>query len=269
MKSINYHYSHHPRAIIADDEEHLLEHLASQLQRAWPELQIIAKAPNGLEALRLIDEHAPEVVFLDIRMPGLTGLDVAKHLATSERAPHIVFITAYDQYAVDAFEHCAIDYLLKPPSQERIDKTVAKLKTALRDKSASLPLDALQRLVQQISERAVPAPVVRQNLQWIRAARAGETRLIAIDEVIYFQSNDKYTSVFTQDGESLIRTPLSELREQLDSEQFWQIHRGTVVAVKQISGSKLDFRGRLMVSLKTRSEQLVVSRNYVALFKQM
>ena len=269
MKSINYHHSHHPRAIIADDEEHLLEHLASQLQRAWPELQIIAKAPNGLEALRLIDEHAPEVVFLDIRMPGLTGLDVAKRLASSERAPHIVFITAYDQYAVDAFEHCAIDYLLKPPSQERIDKAVIKLKTALRDKAATLPVDALQSLLQQMSQHALPVPVVRQSLQWIRAAQGGETRLIAIDEVIYFQSNDKYTSVFTQDGESLIRTPLSELRDQLDSEKFWQIHRSTVVAVKQIASTKLDFRGRLMVNLKARSEQLVVSRNYLALFKQM
>lgn len=227
----------------------------------------MAKAANGIEALRLIDELAPDIAFLDIRMPGLTGLEIAAKL-DSERAPHLVFITAYDQYAVDAFEHAAVDYLLKPPSSERLAKTVAKLKLALLKDSPVVPDQTLQNLLKQLSGQLVlaPAPVA---LHWIRAAQGNETCLIPIGEVIYFQSNDKYTSVFTADGESLIRTPMRELREQLDSKLFWQIHRSTVVAARYIAGTKLDFRGRLMVKLKGRSEQLVVSRNYVDLFKQM
>ncbi len=235
----------------------------------------MAKAANGLEALRLIDELAPDIAFLDIRMPGLTGLEIAARL-DSARAPHLVFITAYDQYAVDAFEHSALDYLLKPPSGERLTKTVAKLKLALARDSAPSAVAKMsdqtwQTLLQQLSGQLALAPTVQAaaNLQWIRAAQGKETRLIPIGEVVYFQSNDKYTSVFTADGESLIRTPMRELREQLDSELFWQIHRSTVVAAKYIAGTKLDFRGRLMVKLKGRTEQLVVSRNYVDLFKQM
>lgn len=233
----------------------------------------MAKAANGIEALRLIDELAPDIAFLDIRMPGLTGLEIAARLDDA-RAPHLVFITAYDQYAVDAFEHAAIDYLLKPPSGERLAKTVAKLKLALAKGSAPSAVakmsdQTLQTLLQQLSGQLALAPTAQSNLQWIRAAQGSETRLIPIAEVVYFQSNDKYTSVFTADGESLIRTPMRELREQLDSALFWQIHRSTVVAAKYIAGTKLDFRGRLMVKLKGRTEQLVVSRNYVDLFKQM
>ena len=228
-----------------------------------------ARAANGLEALRMIDEEAPDVAFLDIRMPGLTGLEVAARLADSLRPPHIVFITAFDQYAVEAFEHSAVDYLLKPASQERLDKAVAKLKTRLSAAAApALPAAALQALLSQLGVAAAPAPAPAP-LQWIRAAHGDETRLIPVDEVIYFQSNDKYTSVFLADGESLIRTPLSKLREQLDDKQFWQIHRSVIVAARHISGTRQDFRGRLMVQLKGRPEQLVVSRNYVDLFRQM
>ncbi|MBA5604348.1 response regulator transcription factor [Duganella sp. FT3S] len=285
----------HPRAIIADDEAHLRDHLQTQLASAWPELRIVAKAANGLDALRLIDEQAPDVVFLDIRMPGMTGLDVAARLASGERPPRIVFVTAYDQYAVAAFEHAAVDYLLKPVSQERLGRTVAKLKAALQAQpglggagapavapvSGDASAAALQALLQQLAGHlgvpggvpAAPAPVpataTAASLQWIRAAHGDETRLIPIEDVIYFQSNDKYTSVFLAEGESLIRTPLSKLREQLDEQQFWQIHRSVIVAARHVAGTRQDFRGRLMVQLKGRPEQLVVSRNYVDLFRQM
>ncbi len=241
------------------------------MAQLWPELRVVAKAANGVEALRLIDELAPDVAFLDIRMPGLSGLDVAARLAGAA-APHIVFVTAYDPYAVDAFEHSALDYLLKPASAERLGKTIAKLKAALQSKPTP-PDPALKALLSQLSGQlaasAPPAPAQSGPLQWIRAAQGGETRLIPIDEVVYFQSNDKYTSVFTPDGESLIRTPLRDLKDQLDPALFWQIHRSTVVAARHIAGTKVDFRGRLMVKLKGRTEQLVVSRNYVDLFKQM
>jgi DNA-binding LytR/AlgR family response regulator len=215
--------------------------------------------------LRLVDELAPDVVFLDIQMPGMTGLDVAARLASGEQGPHIVFITAHDHYAVQAFEHSACDYLLKPASLERLGRTVARLKAALRDKPSG-EVEALRALLRQLGVAPAAAP---PPLQWIRAAHGRETRLISIDEVVYFQSNDKYTSVFLQEGESLIRTPMRQLREQLPEAQFWQIHRGIIVAAKFVESTHTDFRGRLMVKLKGRPEQLVVSRNYVDLFRQM
>ena len=206
------------------------------------------------------------MVFLDIQMPGMSGLEVAAQLAAGEHGPYIVFITAHDHYAVEAFEHSARDYLLKPASVERLTRTVVKLKAALRDKPAG-EAEALRALLRQLGvATAEPAP---QPLQWIRAAHGRETRLISIGEVVYFQSNDKYTSVYLQEGESLIRTPMRQLREQLDEAQFWQIHRSIIVAAKFIESTHTDFRGRLMVKLKGRPEQLVVSRNYVDLFRQM
>ena len=263
-----------PRALIADDEEHLRDYLEAQLKTAWPELRVIAKAANGLEALRLIDEEAPDVAFLDIRMPGMTGLDVAARLVAGARPPLIVFVTAFDQYAVEAFEHSAVDYLLKPAGEERLAKTVAKLKGKLEAPAASsapaaISAATLRALLQQLSGAAAAPAAPAPSLQWIRASQGDQTRLISIDEVIYFQSNDKYTSVFLADGESLIRTPISKLREQLDEQQFWQIHRSVIVAAKHVAGTRQDFRGRLMVQLRDRPEQLVVSRNYVDLFKQM
>jgi len=228
------------------------------------------RAANGIQALELIDELAPDVVFLDIQMPGLTGLDVAARLFGGGRAPRVVFTTAHEQYAVHAFEHAAFDYLLKPIGLERLQRTVDRLREALRS-AAPVPAvapDALQALLRQLG-MASPSAAAAPALQWIRAAQGQETRLIAVDEVIYFQSNDKYTSIFLADGESLIRTPLSKLKEQLDPQQFWQIHRGVIVAAKHVAGTRTDFRGRLHVKLKGREEQLVVSRNYVDLFRQM
>jgi DNA-binding LytR/AlgR family response regulator len=247
----------------------LLEYLQTQLAAAWPECKVVARAANGLDALRLIDELALDVVFLDIQMPGLNGLGLAEKLGEDGKAPHIVFVTAYNEYAVQAFEHSALDYLLKPVLAERLAKTVAKLKSALATKTPPVAADALRTLLQQLNVPAPPATPASAPLQWIRAAHGEETRLIAIDEVIYFQSNDKYTSVFLQDEECLIRTPLSKLREQLDDAKFWQIHRGVIVAARHVAGTHTDFRGRLVVKLKGRSEQLTVSRNYADLFRQM
>jgi len=216
-----------------------------------------------VQALELIDALAPDVVFLDIQMPGLTGIELAARLCQGAKPPRVVFTTAYDHYTLQAFEHAAFDYLLKPIGLERLQRTVERLKQAL---PAPVPApDALQALLRQLGV-AAPAPA---PLQWIRAAHGQETRLISIDEVIYFQSNDKYTSVFLADGESLIRTPLSKLKEQLDPQKFWQIHRGVIVAARHVAGTRTDFRGRLLVRLKGREEQLVVSRNYVELFRQM
>ncbi|WP_229258428.1 LytR/AlgR family response regulator transcription factor [Duganella rivi] len=242
------------------------EYLEGQLKTVWPELRVVARAANGIEALSMIDELAPDVVFLDIRMPGLTGLDVADRLLKGAKPPHIVFVTAFDQYAVEAFEHSAVDYLLKPASLERLEKTVTKLKARM---ATPVPAATLQALLAQLAVTPAPAPAAAAPLQWIRASHGEETRLIPIEEVIYFQSNDKYTSVFVADGESLIRTPISKLREQLDEQQFWQIHRSVIVAARHVAGTRQDFRGRLMVQLKGRPEQLVVSRNYVDLFRGM
>ncbi|MFK3739953.1 LytR/AlgR family response regulator transcription factor [Massilia sp. TN1-12] len=276
-----------PVAVIADDEPHLLAYLEEQLALAWPALRIAGRAANGIEALRLVDELAPDVVFLDIQMPGLSGMQLAEKLcAEGTRAPRIVFTTAHEHYALQAFEQSAFDYLLKPIRLERLQRTVARLQETLAQATtASAPAvdpaaaGMLVQLMRQLGMAApgdVPASVpvsapaaASAPLQWIRAAQGQETRLIAVDEVIYFQSNDKYTSVFVADGEHLIRTPLRQLREQLDPQQFWQIHRGVIVAARHVAGTRTDFRGRLLVRLKGREEQLVVSRNYVDLFRQM
>jgi DNA-binding LytR/AlgR family response regulator len=261
------------RALIADDEPHLLAYLEEQLALAWPELQVVGRAGNGIEALRLIDELAPDVVFLDIQMPGLNGLQLASRLGDGASAPHVVFITAHEQYALQAFDSEAFDYLLKPVRQERLQRTVARLREVLASREsapAAGPGTAAQvaRLLRQLG---IPLPDAAEAapLQWIRAAQGQETRLIAVDEVLYFQSNDKYTSVFIADGEHLIRTPLRQLRDQLDPQHFWQIHRGIIVAARHVAGTRTDFRGRLLVKLKGRQEELVVSRNYAELFRQM
>ena len=229
----------------------------------------ITRAANGVQALELIDALAPDVVFLDIRMPGLNGLDLAARLCAGDSPPRIVFTTAHEEYALAAFEHAAFDYLLKPVKPERLARTVERLRATLQAPAAAPAVapEALQALLRQLG--VAPAASAPTPLQWIRAAQGHETRLIAIDEVVYFQSNDKYTSIYLANGESLIRTPLSKLKEQLDPQQFWQIHRSVIVAARHVAGTRTDFRGRLHVKLKGRSEELVVSRNYVDLFRQM
>ena len=249
------------RALIADDELNLAEHLKAMLARAWPEAQILPIAANGLEALRAIDDEAPEVAFLDIRMPGLTGLELAGRI---EAKTHVVFVTAYDQYAVEAFDRDAVDYLLKPVTEERLAKCVERLRRKLRD-AQSPP--QLAEMLQRIAS-AIPG-AGGGKLRWVRALKGEEVQQIAVDDVLYFQAADKYTCVITRAGESLIRTPLAELAGQLDAEVFWQIHRGTVVNMNEVASTRRDLGGRVFVRLKDGSSELPVSRAYAHLFKQM
>jgi DNA-binding LytR/AlgR family response regulator len=256
-----------PRALIAADEPRLASDLAEKLAAAWPELQVAGIAANGAEALRLIEEHDPDILFLDVRMPGLTGLEVARR---AEEGVHIVFVTAYDQYALEAFEHAAVDYLLKPVTDERLAETIRRLRERLNAPAASAELkstlDALARVLPGLAGSAGDAP---ERLAWIRASVGNQVRVIAVDDVSYFQANDKSTSVFTADGEALIRTSLRELSDQLDPQRFWQIHRGTIVNVAHVAATSRDLAGRTLIKLKARPETLLVSRAFAHRFRQM
>ncbi|MBL8510148.1 MAG: response regulator transcription factor [Betaproteobacteria bacterium] len=250
-----------PLAIIADDETHLANYLRDQLAALWPELHIAGIARNGPEALKLIDDIAPHIVFLDIRMPGLTGLEVASRL---DSRTHIVFVTAFDQYAVEAFDREAADYLLKPVQSERLARTVTKLKDKLANNEAGGNISALlKQLAQNLPVTGSP------YLRWIRASTGDVVRQIAVDDILYFQAQDKYISVYTAGSESLIRTPLSELASQLNPNEFWQIHRSIIVNVNHIAATQRDLMGRTLVKLKNSKTELPVSRAYTHLFKQM
>ena len=246
-----------PTALLADDEPHLVAHLAQRLAALWPELRIAGTAANGLEALERIQDLRPHMAFLDIRMPGLSGLEVAARLTVPCR---LVFVTAFDQFAVEAFEREAVDYLLKPVDDERLGRTLARLRTSL---AAPPPEDLLARLRDLLATAPGLGP-----LRWIKAQAGQTVRLVAVDEVHYFQASDKYTSVVTRDAELLIRTPIKDLAGQLAPDQFWQIHRSTLVTVRQIAGVKHDAVGRLTLHLKNRPETLQVSRGYAHLFRQ-
>lgn len=255
-----------PTAIVADDEPRLAAFLVGRLAALWPELAIAGTAANGPEALALIDAESPDVAFLDIRMPGLTGLEVAR---ATGRDVHVVFVTAFDHYAVEAFERDAVDYLLKPVTDERLAATVARLKARL---AAGAPapelaqaIAALARLAPGLANGAPPGA----RLAWIRASVGAQVRMIPVDEVCYFQANDKYTSVFTPDGEALIRTPLKELAAQLDPDRFWQVHRGTIVNLAHVASTARDLAGRVFIALRARPEKVAVSRAFAHLFRQM
>ena len=254
------------RAVIADDEPNLSRYLRERLAVLWPELEIVGIAANGPEAKALIASLEPQIAFLDIRMPGLSGLDVARALA----GVHVVFVTAFDQYAVEAFERAAVDYLLKPVSDERLEATIERLKERLAAAAPAIAPEIAEALA--LLRRHLP-PTGRdasgERLAWIRAAVGAQVRLISVDDVCYFSANDKYTSVFTGDGEALIRTPLKELAAQLDPERFWQIHRGAIVNVAHVAATTRDVTGRVKVKLKGRSETLAVSRAYAHRFRQM
>ena len=249
------------RALIADDEANLAQHLAARLGVEWPELEILPIAANGLEALRALDDDNPEVAFLDIRMPGLTGLEVA---GRAEAHTHVVFVTAFDQYAVEAFEREAVDYVLKPVTDERLAACVARLKRKLAVDERPPALDAV---LAQLA-RALPG-AAGGKLRWIRALVGDEVRQIPVDEVLFFRASDKYTCVITRAGESLIRTPLMELAQQLDAEVFWQIHRGTVVNMNEVASTRRDLGGRVFVKLRDGRTELAVSRAYAQRFRQM
>ncbi|RJR54431.1 MAG: DNA-binding response regulator [Desulfobacteraceae bacterium] len=251
------------KAIIADDETELRNYLRSLLAETWPELVVCGEAANGKKALELVENKHPQIAFLDIRMPGLSGMDVAKRIAGG---CHIVFVTAYDRYAVEAFEREAVDYLLKPVSRERL--LLTKKRLLERIEAASTPSPHLSDLVQRLlSKLSVPAG--REYLQWIKTHHRDAIRLIPVEEIDYFKADDKYTMVMTGEGESLIRTSIRELAEELDPARFWQIHRGTIVNASRIESVSHSLTGRGVVRLKGRSETLTVSRSYLHLFKQM
>ncbi len=251
-------------AIIADDERLMREQLRARLAEVWPELQVVAEAKNGEEAVNMVRQHGPDLAFLDIRMPGMTGIEAARHIGD---ACHIVFITAYNEYAVDAFEHGAVDYVLKPAQAERLATTVSRLQKRLGSKPSDL--GALLSKLSAKLDAAAGGSAQPSHLQWIQASVGQQLRLIPTAEVLFFRSDEKYTRVQTESFEALIRKPIRELIDELDPEQFWQIHRATIVNATAIAGVTRDFRGRQLVLVKGHPEKLEVSRNYTHLFKQM
>ncbi len=277
-----------PRAVIADDERLMRDQLRARLMEVWPELDIVAEAKNGLEAVQLVQQHRPDIVFLDIRMPGLTGVEAARQIAQlpapensdgsededRDLLPEIVFITAYDQYAVEAFEQGVADYVLKPAERDRLALTVERIRKRLAarqagDGAADAPAGPhLQQLLHQLSARLNPG-AAPHYLQWIQATVGQAIQMIPVDEVLFFISDEKYTRVQTAQVEALIRKPIKELVDEVDPQLFWQIHRSTLVAVKSIAGVTRDFRGRQIVSVKGHGQKLEVSRSYTGLFKGM
>jgi DNA-binding LytR/AlgR family response regulator len=251
------------KAIIADDEDQLRSYLKSRLSDVWPELIISGEARNGQEALEMIRKTQPHIAFLDIRMPGLSGMDVAKKIGGS---CWVVFITAYDQYAVEAFESEAIDYLLKPVTRERLEKTTNRLKKQIA--TSSEPPADLSSMVERMMTTFANKDM-STYLQWIRTQQGEEIRLIAVEEVYYFKASDKYTLVITKEGESLIRKPIKELADELDPNTFWRIHLGTIVNAACIANMSRSLTGRGVIRLKDRPETLTVSRSYIHIFKQM
>jgi DNA-binding LytR/AlgR family response regulator len=248
----------HCNAVIAEDEPVLRAELRELLGRTWPELTISGEAQDGLDALRLLEEHAPDVVFLDIEMPGMNGLDVARY--ASGRC-HVVFVTAYDSYALGAFELGAVDYVMKPLTEARLASTVRRL----RERIDTVPAD-LGRLLAAL-EASQPRP--REFLRWITVEHGDDLRLITIDSVCYFQADNKYTRIVMADSESLIRWPIKRLCEEVDPAVFWQIHRGTLLNVNAVAGVTRDIKGNLRVKLTSRRETLPVSEPYVHRFRLM
>ncbi|MBL8298601.1 MAG: response regulator transcription factor [Rhodanobacteraceae bacterium] len=252
--------------VIAEDEKIFRDALIKLLASQWPGLEILVACEDGAEALEAIAEHKPAVAFLDIRMPGLSGIDVAAATAAISPATQIVFVTAYNQYAIDAFEKGAVDYLLKPIEPRRLAGTIERLKTRM-SKGGSDPV-VLAALVEQLS-KALSQGTRDRPLVWLTASTGRDSRLILIEDVLYFQSDSKYTTVVTVDGEALLRTPLRDLIGKLDSSQFRQIHRSTIVNMKAIASIVRDEAGRGVIKLKGRQETLAVSLTYMPLFKCM
>jgi DNA-binding LytR/AlgR family response regulator len=243
------------RILVAEDEPLMRERLLAQLAQAWPQARVVRVADNGSDAWEGFLDTEPDLVFLDIRMPGMSGLDVAQRIGA--RA-HVVFVTAYDQYAVDAFNAGAVDYLLKPVEPERLRTAIERVRARL----AAPPAD-LGALLRQLGAAHKPP----ERTRWIRATVGRQIRLIDIDDVLFFQSDTKYTRVVLGDGEALVRTPLKELLAGLDPERFWQVHRGTAVAVKAIAAAERLDAERLQLSLKGCAEKLIVSRAFAHLFR--
>lgn len=260
-------------ALIADDEPHLARALAAQLAAVWPELDIVHVARNGPEAAERIAALQPDLAFLDIQMPGLTGLEVAEGI---EGATRVVFVTAYDQYAVQAFEQEAIDYVLKPVEADRLERTVERVRRALakQGQGADAGVDArllaaLQRLHGPAGADPAGSGRAAGPLRWVRATQGDLMHQVPVDDVLFFRADDKYTCVQTASTEYLIRTPIQELAAQLDGERFWQVHRSTIVNLDHVAGTRRDELSRLFVRVRGHAHELPVSRAYVHLFKAM
>jgi DNA-binding LytR/AlgR family response regulator len=242
-------------AIIVDDEPHLVDYLSTKLSELWPDLEIVGTALNGRQAVSLAEEKNPDIAFLDIHMPGLSGLQVAQALSADIK---VVFVTAFDEYAVDAFQRAAIDYLLKPVSDTRLMQTIERLRAP-----ASSDRNDLLNLIRDISQEQ------NSYLQWIRVGLDDTTQLVPVSDVIYFKADLKYTEIFTRDGGYIVRRSIKELESQLDPNQFWRIHRGVIVRVEQIAAAKRDFRGRYTIALRDHPDVLRTSQSYGHLFKHM
>ena len=258
-------------ALIADDEAPMRDLLRSRLQQVWPDLQIVAEAANGVEAVELGEKLRPDIAFLDIRMPGMSGIEAARRLY--ERS-HIVFATAYDQYALDAFEQGALDYLLKPVSAERLATTCARLQARLRARASTAAATPPQDIGQQLAKLKAllenrGKPEKPAYLRWIQAQVGSSLRMVSTREILFFQSDEKYTRVQTVGAEFLIRKTLKELLDELDPDEFWRIHRSTLVRVDAIAEVKRDLRGRQMLKVRGYAGELEVSRNHSYLFQQM
>jgi DNA-binding LytR/AlgR family response regulator len=244
-----------PTAVIADDEPLLRASLKASLAQTWPELAILAEATNGAEAVHAVREHRPAFVFLDIEMPVMNGLEAAR---TIGRDAHVVFVTAYDRYAVEAFERGAVDYVLKPAATERLAQTVRRLQEKL-----DAPAGGIDAVIDELARRMAPP----ERLQWLQASLGNTLKLVNVDDVLYFESDTKYTRVVTRDGEALVKKTLRELTAELDPRHFWQVHRGTIVNIRAIASVASDDTGRREISLKDRPEKLEVSRTFAHLFK--
>ncbi len=275
------------RALIADDEPLLRHHLHALLSDLWPELQIVAVASDGEEAWDLAIEHTPDVAFLDIRMPGMDGMELARKFRQLDNPPLVIFTTAFDQHAVEAFENEAIDYLLKPIEESRLEKAISRLQVRLQARQNGQPDTEMQKL-QQMLTRLLPGMATglsatsavnahtedavgageSQRLKWIKASFRDALFMLDVNDVDFFQAEDKYTTVSSKEQEYLIRTSITTLEQQLDPEVFWRIHRGVIVRVAQISKVERDFAGHMSVTLKN-SQVLPVSRAFQNLFRQM
>ena len=256
------HPSPAPTAVVADDERLMRDQIIGRLKEAWPELQIVGEASNGREAVAMVQSLEPDIVFLDISMPGMTGIEAARALAGQV---HVVFVTAHDEYAISAFEHGAIDYLLKPAEPERVAVTCQRLRERLKQAP-----DPMQDLLAQLSQRlGIGGLKARDYMRWVQASVGPNIRMIPTTDILFFRAEDKYTRVQTRSFEALIRKPIKELIDELDPEEFWQIHRATVVRVDAVEQVSRNFRGQQVVHVKGSDEKLEVSRTFNHLFKQM
>lgn len=253
-------------AVIADDEPLLRRHLNQALAEYWPELEVVGLAGNGDQAYEMIEQHQPSVVFLDIKMPGLDGMSLAKKLGKRDGHPHIVFVTAFDEYAVQAFETNAVDYLLKPVSEPRLIQCVEKLKAKLGSAEPTADLGTLLNQIQQLN-----APAQPKYLTWIKASKGEEIHLISLCDVLYFKAEDKYVSLYkNEQGEKVeyvLRTSLRELLSQLDPDLFWQVHRSSVVNVSAIEKVKKDFTGKMVAVIG--KDSIPISRAMQSKFTSM